>query len=298
MKKTTIHAKKKALEAYLPSSDPRLQFHDRWLAETPRDIALNPSSEEDVRSKDFRKRFFRDLDSEAVFEYIAVNGERALQVSWVSATICWWRRILTKQARFQWPPKETSDPGTRKEQADDCVILPHPENRKGGPRPYPPLSGPLSRLFRRKKVYYHWRPIPRGEDARVKKEAVRSLKRVGEMLAFVGGGADKKLTPEEAKQNTTTNNCISQQTRRALRYYQKAWEQYQTETTETMTPETILIKAQHIADQVLARDSPAMNEAREWYWKEVNRDPRLRESYRAKRTTYAHYKTGCDKARR
>lgn len=178
MKKTTVHAKKKALEAYLPISDPRLQVQDWWLAKTPRDIAVSPSSAEDDRSKEFRKRFFRDLDSEAVFEYIAVSGERALQVSWVSATICWWRRILAQQVRFQWPPKETSDPGTRQEHADDCVILPHPENRKGGPRPYPPLSGPLSRLPR-KKVYYHWHPIPRGEDARVKKRSGAELEACG-----------------------------------------------------------------------------------------------------------------------
>lgn len=277
MKKTTIQAKKKALEAYLPSSDPRLQFHDQWLAETPRDIALNPSSEEDFRSKDFRKRFFRDLDSKAVFEYIAVNGERALQVSWVSATICWWRRILAQQVRFQWPPKETYDSGTRQEQADDCVILPHPENRKGGPRPYPPLSGSLSRLFRRKKVYYHWRPIPRGEYARVKKEAVRSLKRVGEMLAFVGGGVDKKLTSEEVKQNTTINNRISQHTRRSQTYLHRALVKWEEKKRELRLRHVVDVQilgqaAMLIAKDLLSRNTPAMQEAKRLFQQEVRRD--------------------------
>lgn len=106
---------------------------------------------------------------------------------------------------------------------------------------------------------------------------------MGEMLAFVGGGADKKLTPEEVKQNTKNNNLNSQHARRSQMYLNRALVRWEEKKRELRLRHVVDVQihrqaAMHIADDLLSRNTLAMQEANRLFQQEVRRD--LRKSVR------------------
>jgi hypothetical protein len=110
----------------------------------------------------------------------------------------------------------------------------------------------------------------------VESEGAHKLTGLVNTLTEGVSGKDREYTAIELTERKRPVNLDSQRTRRARKYYDKAIKQYHAATDGMIDPVVIQNTAMRLADKAFFRHTPAKCQAKEWYWEEVNRDPRLK----------------------
>jgi hypothetical protein len=105
-------------------------------------------------------------------------------------------------------------------------------------------------------------------------KARKALIKILEDPIWKSRGAKKKLTDEERQLKKKEGNPQHQQHRRALRYYDRAWQRYKDETSDIADPAKRWRIAINIADEEFSRGTPAFMDAKGMFLTQVKKNLR------------------------
>lgn len=123
-----------------------------------------------------------------------------------------------------------------------------------------------------------WEEAERNAPSKEEREAAaENLKRIGNALAYIGGGPNKRLTEKERKESKRRQDLEAQWKRRTLQYLHRAWGCWLSKKKELadrgITDKTMLWKAaDNITKEELYKGGKAKQEARRLYYQQIKRD--------------------------